>query len=225
MGKYKIPTNFAFGFRMRLFVFIAAILLAGFAGFFIGKYSGDKKIVVAPSDTKLVTEYVYDTIIEKERIEVPVLTDELDSNFQELDSLKDELIRDTVQQKIIERDTSHDEEITINKDEFLGSKRVKIQYLNKPSNKDSLMKEMLGIKNHLPTDLSIQFWESPINFVGYKLSHNTLVVYGLPEQFEYEVYAKDQVLYLSNEAFFYQIKETHEFKPFKEVEKNIILND
>ena len=108
---------------------------------------------------------------------------------------------------------------------MITSRRVPIVYLEEAAEKDSVIKDLLGIKENRPTDMIIQFWESPLGYSGYKLSRNTLVLYGLSDQFKYTVYFKGNNYYLATKELFYVLKETSDFLSFKSVDRNAILND
>lgn len=211
---------------MKYLVVIGVIAVAGVAGYFIGVNLTENKFDLELADNEPVTEYVYDTIVKNKRVEVPVYIEANDTIQDQQDSLEIEVVDDTLMQSINSKDTSNSgEEISIRRDELIGSKRIPIIYLEEPIKKDSIMKELLGIKESHPTDMIVQFWRSPLNFTGYKLSKNTLILYGLPEQFNYKIYYKNHLHYLSSEGFFYVIKETQEFLSYREVDKNTVLND
>lgn len=211
---------------MKYLVVIGVIAVAGVAGYFIGINQSERIASEDSGDPELITEYIYDTIVKKQRVEVPVYTEVSDTIQDFTDSLDTAIMDDTLSETIHRKDTSNTgEEISIRRDELIGSKRIPIIYLEEPVKKDSLMKEMLGIKESHPSEMIVQFWRSPLNFTGYKLSKNTLILYGLPEQFDYKIYYKNHLHYLSNEGFFYVIKETQEFLSYREVDKNTVLND
>lgn len=174
-----------------------------------------------------ITEFIYDTIVQTQTIEVPVenpapmdtnLTeDETLGSYQQLDTLKEVIqLRDTIEQE---------ENMNIRKDELLATETYPITFLDAPENKDTLVKEMLGIRENLPKEMNVQFWRSPLNYRGYKLSRNTLIVYGLSEQLTYNIYYRNQTYYLANEGEFYKISETTTFKSFEEANRAIVLND
>ena len=109
----------------------------------------------------------------------------------------------------------------------LGSRgeSEKEREMEEAAEKDSVIKDLLGIKENRPTDMIIQFWESPLGYSGYKLSRNTLVLYGLSDQFKYTVYFKGNNYYLATKELFYVLKETSDFLSFKSADRNAILND
>lgn len=91
--------------------------------------------------------------------------------------------------KVVISDSIHNkpeeqEEIVVKKDEMISSKTISIIMFNpivKMSAKDSLLQKVSGIsedKNNLPF-INIEFWKSPLNYKGYKLSKYKLIVYGI----------------------------------------------
>ena len=49
--------------------------------------------------------------------------------------------------------------------------------------KDSVVKDLLGIEETQPTKLMVEFWESPLHFSGYKLSKSKLFSFFLMYEF------------------------------------------
>lgn len=90
---------------------------------------------------------------------------------------------------------------------------------------DSSMAEMLGIDEVQSKSMFVEFWESPLNFEGYKLSKKKLVVYGLSPQFDYKVYKEGESYFLSYQNVYYKMKETQDFLPFTQVPKQEVFND
>lgn len=212
---------------MKYLVFIGLFVAGGLVGYLVGSGQSNEGDRVEDNDLpEPITEFIYDTIVKTERVEVPVVEEEPDSSFMLRDSLEEMNMLDTLIEEILPRDTTKkDEDINIRKDELIASRTVPIIYLNDPVKSDTIVKELLGIKGNLPEEMKIQFWNSPLNYKGYKLSRNTLVVYGLSEQLAYEVYYKDGKHYLSNEGEFYRLNETTAFRSFDRANREDILND
>ena len=71
---------------MKYLIFIGLFAAGGFAGYIIG---GNQEILSndnSGNETQLITEFIHDTIIEKERIEVPVYQDVMDTIVPDSDT-------------------------------------------------------------------------------------------------------------------------------------------
>lgn len=92
-----------------------------------------------------------------------------------------------------------------NRNDFLCS-------TNYNSKRDSLL--INNIKDSDEDGLYVEFWRSPINYTGYKLSHNTLVLFGIYQYTSIQLkYLKNGVLeleYLDNK---YNLKCSEDFIP------------
>ncbi|WP_027421324.1 hypothetical protein [Crocinitomix catalasitica] len=211
---------------MKYLLVISVFLIGGLIGFFVGKNSTviiEKRNKI--TEAQVITEVVYDTIIKKEVIEVPVPVIIVDS--LSLDTIPIESVDTTeVTDQIEIKDTSEiDSDIVIRRERMIKSKKYQIIFLTEEIKKDTALKEMLGIKESKITELIVEFWESPLNFSGYKLSKNKLILYGLSDQFKYQIYKRNKVYYIGFEDILYGLKETQEFLPFVEVDRENILND
>ena len=212
---------------MKYLIFIGLFLAGGALGYFLGVNQEDQVMESTISEEpEKITEFIYDTIVRTETVEVPIEEPEpLDTLKILVDSLQEPTL-DTLKEKIKPRDTLESEEdMNIRKDELLATKTYPIIYLNQPVQNDTLVKEMLGIRENQPKEMNVQFWQSPLNYKGYKLSRNTLIVYGLSDQLTYDIYYRDGKFYLSNEGEFYRISETTAFASFQPANRSAILND
>ena len=214
---------------MKYLAFFGLLAVGLLIGYLVGVRQVDSPFDEVTDTTELNNESEEDTPRNKPK-EKPVENEiEIEDSLQysiEGDSLGDwdeEL--DTLSERILPRDTTADEELNIKRYRMITSRRVPIVYLEEAAEKDSVIKDLLGIKENRPTDMIIQFWESPLCYSGYKLSRNTLVLYGLSDQFKYTVYFKGNNYYLATKELFYVLKETSDFLSFKSADRNAILND
>ena len=81
---------------------------------------------------------------------------------------------------------------------------------------DTALQKLADIKtSQSVSDIIVQFWESPINYSGYKYAGNKLLVYGLeyyPEQLK--LYRLNNQLFMSYLDKQYEINVQHDFKAF-----------
>ncbi len=124
-----------------------------------------------------------------------------------------ELLNDT----IIETGES---EITIRTEEIIASEKVFVLDLDTAKKEmlanDTALQKLADIKtSQSVSDIIVQFWESPINYSGYKYAGNKLLVYGLeyyPEQLK--LYRLNNQLFMSYLDKQYEINVQHDFKAF-----------
>lgn len=204
----------------------SGILLGGIIiGFFIGRSVNEEKpevTITKEQPTEFITEYIRDTVVQKERVEVPVLNDTIVEN----DSIADSVFYSPDTVNIAEvPDTTLGDDLTIRREKVIKKITLPVIYLSEPEEKDTLIKEMLGIEEKPVKSVVVEFWESPLNFSGYKLSRKKLVVYGLSPQHDYSFYRKENDYYLSDQKVYYQLKQTQDFLKYVEVSKDVVFND
>jgi len=122
-------------------------------------------------------------------------------------------------------DSMNDEDLSISREKLIRGVRLPVIYLTQPEVKDSALKESLGIEEVQAKTIFVEFWESPLNFEGYKLSKKKLIVYGMSPQFDYKLYKRDSEYYFAFQNVYYKMKETQDFLPFSEVAKSEEFND
>lgn len=205
---------------MKNLYFAISIILAVVAGFFLGRNSVNQKEVPIVSSNTIVR----DTIIKEKTVKIysgqgsePVTNLE---SVDSIDVLEDSLLADS------RKDTTS-EDLTIKREKLLATEKLPIQYLNEDETEtiDSLLAESLGVKKEKLKFLTIEYWESPLNFEGYKLSKGKLVLYGISDQFDFELIKNGNFYFLSSDDIAYQFKETDKFEALKIVSNATVYAD
>ncbi|GAA0875418.1 hypothetical protein GCM10009118_18270 [Wandonia haliotis] len=89
-------------------------------------------------------------------------------------------------------------------DRLLGKKTVLLQ--NFPVSGDTTasgkLAEKVGETTYFNKKMMVEFWESPIDFMGYRLNKTTLVLYGISPQESFEL------IYQNKNTLLFQTEET-----------------
>ncbi len=162
----------------------------------------------------------------KSESEVPIKNDIVIESYENIDKnspLYDSLVKagsvkDVNANKNNEFRNSEGNTI-IKADKFLDRKTLAIKgYTYSKNNTDSLLNTLVNLKPSNNGKLVLEFWESPINFKGYRLGKDKLIVFGIvPNEVSLIKYKND--LYLSTINNIYLIKPCSEFcnlRPIKD---------
>lgn len=200
--KRKIPP-FIFGLSIGLILGI---------GFFIFKIDDILKRVNKPKiDNIKITEKVFEdtktsefTSPEKQKVK---LKKSSNLNYKEIDSLIKE------------------EEVNIAKEELLTVKTIKVIDLDsKTESKDTLTGHLAGVKaQDYPDVFFVEFWRTPLNSKGYRMTRNRVVLYGISDFSSLTLYKVDDNFYIKNDEIVYKISSGTEFKPMEIVKDNDLL--
>ena len=68
-----------------------------------------------------------------------------------------------------------------------------------------------------PRQILVEFWVSPINYKGYKMYRNKLVLFGMEEPDGVKLYRKDGKLYLKTLNKYFLIEQSEEFTSYQPV--------
>lgn len=117
---------------------------------------------------------------------------------------------------------NNDEVIEVKKDELV--QRISIPVSNyqplQKSQKDSMLQNVSGIRDDTKSNSSyfqVEFWESPVNYRGYKMTKNKLVLFGIAPPGDVRIYKIDDAYYLRHQAAYYKIEFSGEFRGFEKV--------
>jgi hypothetical protein len=84
--------------------------------------------------------------------------------------------------------------------------------------KDSLLQLVSGIKEPTPvTSINVEYWKSPINYRGYKMNRQKIVLFGLPAFDSPLVYKLNDTFYLRTSDRIYKIDRNNDFKGYEPV--------
>ncbi|MCD6020258.1 MAG: hypothetical protein K0S53_3379 [Bacteroidetes bacterium] len=202
--KYKIPP-FVFG--------VSIGLLAGIA-FFIFKIDDYLKKFNKPNidNIKIVEQVVPAPSLEKKEIarsekKITINTNNSPNiNYNEVDDLLKE------------------EDINVAQEELLSVKNIKVIDLDGPSKKDTLTGQLAGVtSSDYPNLFFVEFWKTPLNSKGYRMTRNRVILYGLSDFSSITIYKVDDNFYLKNDDVVYKISSGTEFKPMELVHDTDLL--
>ncbi len=125
------------------------------------------------------------------------------------------------------------EEIVLRKDLLLNSRSIEILNMspvasNSTLSKDSLAAKLAGVREEHPANsrqfCSLEFWTSPLNYKGYKMNRNKIVLYGFNGSESLKVYKLDEEIYLQEGSQVFHLDNTNEFHPYDKVSSEAILS-
>lgn len=114
--------------------------------------------------------------------------------------------------------------ITVAQEELLSVKNIKVIDLDAQSKKDTLTGQLAGISNsEFPNMFFVEFWKTPLNSKGYRMTRNRVILYGLSDFSSITIYKVDDAFYLKNDDVVYKISAGTEFKPMELVNDSSLL--
>lgn len=87
--------------------------------------------------------------------------------------------------------------------------------------RDSLLASMAGVT--LPDDkefFMVEFWKTPLNSKGYRMTRGRLLIYGFNEGQDLELVKENDKYYLRNNNAIYTLMFSSEFKPMERASEN-----
>jgi len=123
----------------------------------------------------------------------------------------------------------NDENIVVLKDQLLKSQKEKVIKIigqeNKLNTKDSLLKKNAGIKeNNINQELIIEYWQSPLNYKGYKLAKNKLIIFGINEDEPLKIFNYGNSLFLRFQGQYVKLENHQEFKSFEKYTEQEVIS-
>lgn len=109
----------------------------------------------------------------------------------------------------------------IAREELLATRRVKVTDTGEPgtskgsaSGTDSLLAALTGVKPaEAFREYILEFWQNPLNYKGYKIIRDKIVLYGLPPEQSYKLLSGEGSLVLQTPQYSYTLREAGDFLP------------
>lgn len=220
-------------------------LLAG-AGFFIFKMDDILKsvnILNSSKDTLIIQQQQVVTEAEtkksKTNIKKPALRNDT-SSMSSAELLAKKYSREVPIRRVMAeadsllRDTSFGaeqtspENLVVRKDEMLGSRNFEVTKLQpaEPANpSDSLLEKISGIKDKkdVIASFKVEFWQSPINYRGYKMTKNKIVLFGISPEEALKFFHMDDAIFMKQNNGYVKLYFTDEFKQFEKVTDTSVI--
>lgn len=186
-------------------------------------FSTDEK--VAPAEVK--ESDAASTKEKKKKIKVESVVSNEESLEEESNSKSDttKIAKDSL---TLENPNSDD--VIVRKDELLSTKTLEVINMDpvaKMTGKDSLLQKVSGIKDDRGSSkqfINIEFWSSPLNYKGYKMSKYKLILYGVSSPEGLKIFKLDDIVYLKSTSFVYRLDATGDFKPYERISDESIIN-
>lgn len=117
-----------------------------------------------------------------------------------------------------------EEAINVAQEELLSVKNIKVIDLDTNSKRDTLTGQLAGVTSaDYPNLFFVEFWKTPLNSKGYRMTRNRVILYGLSDFSSITIYKVDDNYYLKNDDVVYKISSGTEFKPMELVQDSDLL--
>ena len=155
--------------------------------------------------------------------------------IQQVNSNGDIIIKEII-------DTATNGDIVVKKDELLFTMFCKVN--TKPFAKDTLSdeknkeantssanqtSELLNPQAKLPKEeqkimvYQVELWRSPVNYKGYKMQKNKIIIYGIEDTEMINLVSFDETIYLHSGQNYYMLIPSIDFRPFIKLKDKSIL--
>jgi hypothetical protein len=105
------------------------------------------------------------------------------------------------------------------KEELISVKNIYVKVVGvqeKTSATDSLIASLAGVTTPDEKEFfMIEFWKTPLNSKGYKMTRNRLLIYGYNENADASIIKLNENYYLRNNSMIFKLNYSSEFKPLE----------
>jgi len=114
------------------------------------------------------------------------------------------------------------------KEELIAVKNIYVKTvtpIEKVNATDSLAASLAGVTTPAAEEFfMIEFWKTPLNSKGYKMTRSRLLIYGYPEKADLALIKRNDNYYLRNNNLVYKLNYSSEFKPMERTTETGIFN-
>lgn len=117
-----------------------------------------------------------------------------------------------------------EDDIKVAQEELLSVKNIKVIDLDTRTKRDTLTGQLAGVtSSDYPNLFFVEFWKTPLNSKGYRMTRNRVILYGLSDFSNITIYKVDDNFYLKDDDVVYKISSGTEFKPMELVSDSQLL--
>lgn len=222
-NRYRL---YQFGNRLQVFLLglLLGVILAG--GFFLLKvdqYIKELAVVKSFTEPDKAEETIEDeTGKVKTDNKKKSKSQTTDKVTQESDLKSDSVGGDSTLPAVFQ--TSDGDEIVVKKEQLLGERVVSLINLDGGNAIDSIRSKEAGINEVPGKSLTVEFWQSPLNYRGYKLTRNRLVLFGFASEDPVSLFRLENNTYLSSNNGVFRLETTSDFRQLERVTDETVLN-
>ena len=125
---------------------------------------------------------------------------------------------------------SHDSNIVVMTNQLVSVKTLPLKNIDSlmvnrsTERSDSVIASMSNIDEEKdPSVYRVEFWQSPLNFKGYKMSKGKIILYGINSTAPVRLVKWDDSYYLLSSPNVYKVIYTDDYKPFEKVVDKTVL--
>ena len=137
---------------------------------------------------------------------------------------------DSLKGDSLQTSNTENEEVVVKKDELRYKKTLAVREINTKNNEekikhDSLLQEAIGVKNeNIFNSFDIEFWSSPLNYKGYRMTKNKIIIYGsIAGENEIQILRYEKNIFLRFPLGIYKLEYSNEFKQLEKITDEAIL--
>ena len=122
-----------------------------------------------------------------------------------------------------------EDDVVVRKDELIFVKDIEVVSLNHEADhvrsaKDSALKQISGVREDAPAmSCKIEFWKSPLNYKGYKMAKNKIVLYGIDLSDGLKLFRLDNAIYLRHLSVLYKLEFSGDFRQMEKISDEALL--
>lgn len=150
---------------------------------------------------------------------------------EEINKAKDLIAFNELIEEIAEAQSSAPEPMRIAQDQLLHIRAFNLPTQLRESAQSRPVRQLDSLLGNYPRRsglenmMLVEFWISPLNFRGYKMSHNKLIVYGLDQVESFSIHSDGKVYFIKYFDNFYPVAQTMDFKPLTPLSDPFLLEE
>lgn len=164
----------------------------------------------------------------------PLIIEEKQTSVNDTNESADSLVAELSQPDTLAVDSAElaSNELVVKKDMLLLSNQIEVfdlsGELNRKTKVDSLLEQASGIKSDKKTNekifFTVEFWVSPVNYRGYKLGKNKVILFGLDPEIPVSLYKTSNGLFMKQEQFIFKLEPSNDFRAFEKISDPILFS-
>ena len=109
------------------------------------------------------------------------------------------------------------DDIVVRTPEMIGENVLVLRNLDVTAQTDSIARKEAGVRDEASRSMTVEYWKSPLNSKGYKLTRSRLVLFGYTPEDKIQLCKLDNSIYMKTASGFFRLEFSSSYRQLERV--------
>ncbi|MGL5889611.1 MAG: hypothetical protein ACRC3B_06995 [Bacteroidia bacterium] len=116
------------------------------------------------------------------------------------------------------------DEIVVRTPEIIGENIVALRNLDVTAQADSVARKEAGVRDEASRNMTVEYWKSPLNSKGYKLTRSRLVLFGYTPDDKIQLCKLDNIIYMKTSTGVFRLEFSSSYRQLERITDEVLVD-